>query len=40
MFTPHTCNIYIKVQISSKADLALEMVVRKEKGRILEIPLK
>ena len=33
-------SIYIKVQLSSKADLAFETTVRKETGRILEIPLK
>lgn len=33
-------DIYIKVQLSSKAVLALEMVVGMETGRVSEIPLK
>jgi len=30
----------MKVQLSSKADLAFEATVRRETGRISEIPLK
>lgn len=33
-------SLYIKVQLSSKADLAFKTTVKKETGRILEIPLK